>query len=75
MQELSGILGLDLWANDNKNAADDGLLNDVLELLIALRKEARAEKNYKLADDIRNRLGEIGIILEDAPTGTVWKRK
>ncbi|PWM53764.1 MAG: cysteine--tRNA ligase, partial [Clostridiales bacterium] len=50
-------------------------LNDVLELLIALRKEARAEKNYKLADDIRNRLGEIGIILEDAPTGTVWKRK
>lgn len=75
LQELSGILGLDLWANDNKNAADDGLLNDVLELLIALRKEARAEKNYKLADDIRNRLGEIGIILEDAPTGTVWKRK
>ena len=46
-----------------------------MEIMIALRKEARAAKNYAMADDIRNRLSEIGIILEDGPQGTVWKRK
>jgi len=73
--ELSGILGLDLSAKAEEAVVDDGLLNEVMELVIALRKEARANKNYQMADDIRNRLGEIGIVLEDSPKGTTWKRK
>lgn len=76
LQELSGILGLDLWAAEKEDAAnDDGLLNEVMQLVITLRKEARANKNYQLADDIRNRLGEIGINLVDTPEGTTWNKK
>ena len=43
--------------------------------LIDLREEARKAKNFALADDIRKRLDEIGIILEDTPDGTKWRFK
>jgi cysteinyl-tRNA synthetase len=43
--------------------------------LIDLREEARKAKNFALADDIRKRLDEIGIILEDTPEGTKWRFK
>jgi cysteinyl-tRNA synthetase len=39
------------------------------------RDEARKAKNFALADDIRKRLDEIGIILEDTPEGTKWRFK
>jgi cysteinyl-tRNA synthetase len=43
--------------------------------LIKEREEARASKNWKLADEIRDKLKEKGIVLEDGPAGTVWKRE
>ena len=46
-----------------------------MQLLIDLRKQARQEKNYAMADQIRNQLNEIGVILEDTKQGTTWKRK
>ena len=46
----------------------------LIELLIEVRNMARAEKIYKIADYVRDRLKEIGIILEDTPTGTKWRR-
>ncbi len=42
--------------------------------LIEKREKMRGEKNYKLADKIRNELKEKGIILEDTPQGVRWKR-
>jgi cysteinyl-tRNA synthetase len=45
-----------------------------MQLLIDLRAEARKAKNFKLADDIRNRLSAAGITLEDKPDGTIWRR-
>ena len=39
------------------------------------RKAARKEKNWKRADEIRNNLLSKGIVLEDAPSGTIWKIK
>jgi len=39
-----------------------------------LRQEARASKNFALADSIRKGLTEIGITLEDRPGGTEWRR-
>jgi cysteinyl-tRNA synthetase len=47
----------------------------IIELLISLRKDLRKAKQFQLADEIRNGLSEIGILLEDTPQGTVWKRK
>jgi cysteinyl-tRNA synthetase len=43
--------------------------------MIEERANARSEKNWTLADDIRNRLTEKGIVLEDKPEGTIWKVK
>ncbi len=42
-------------------------------LLIAMREKARKEKNFKLSDDIRARLRETGIILEDKKEGVRWR--
>jgi cysteinyl-tRNA synthetase len=42
---------------------------------IELREILRKAKQFQFADEIRNKLGELGIALEDTPTGTVWKRK
>jgi cysteinyl-tRNA synthetase len=43
--------------------------------LIEGRNQARKEKNYKRADEIRNNLFSKRIILEDTPSGTIWKIK
>ena len=69
---LLNIMGLDFSAD---NSANDGLVDDLMNLLIDLRKQARAEKNYAMADQIRNQLNEIGVVLEDTKQGTTWKRK
>ncbi len=45
-----------------------------IEALIAQRKEARARKDYAAADAARNELTAMGIVLEDGPNGTTWRR-
>jgi cysteinyl-tRNA synthetase len=71
-QALLDVLGLDFAA---KAGEDDGLVDSLMNLLIDLRKQARADKNYALADQIRQQLGEIGIVLEDTKQGTTWKKE
>lgn len=46
----------------------------LVELLVEVRSRARKEKQFELADFIRDRLKELGIVLEDTPAGTKWKR-
>jgi cysteinyl-tRNA synthetase len=45
-----------------------------MQLLIRLRHEARASRNFALADNIRKGLTEIGVTLEDRPDGTGWRK-
>ena len=45
------------------------------ELLIRQREEAREKKDWATADMLREQLLGMGIMIEDTPTGTVWKRK
>jgi len=55
------------------------LVTDPLEMLarlvIDIRNESRAARNFPQADAIRKRLDEIGILLEDTPQGTTWRFK
>jgi cysteinyl-tRNA synthetase len=52
---------------------DSSHLDSLMQLLIKLRAEARKSKNFALADQIRKRLGELGVTLEDRPGGTGWR--
>ncbi|MBA7481625.1 Cysteine--tRNA ligase [subsurface metagenome] len=52
----------------------DNLTDDLMGLIIKIRQDARSEKNWALADRIRDSLKDIGIILEDHSGGTSWKR-
>lgn len=54
--------------------ADDGISDDEIEALIAERAQAKADKNYQRADQIRHELKEQGIELEDSRQGTTWRR-
>jgi cysteinyl-tRNA synthetase len=49
------------------------LVNDLIELLITLRTEAKQNKNYQLSDIIRDRLKELGVVLQDGKDGTSYK--
>ena len=50
------------------------VLDDEIEALIQARQQARKEKNFALADEIRGKLSDMGIILEDTREGVKWKR-
>ncbi len=54
----------------NKSDIDENEINR----LITERTLAKKEKNYVRADEIRNHLSTFGIVLEDTPSGTTWKR-
>ncbi|HAU29322.1 MAG TPA: cysteine--tRNA ligase [Rhodospirillaceae bacterium] len=56
-------------------AEADGLSDADIEKMITERLEAKAEKNFVRADAIRKELTDAGLILEDNPTGTTWRRK
>ena len=45
-----------------------------MALIVAIRQEARQNKNWALADKIRDDLKEAGVALEDTPNGVRWKR-
>ncbi len=70
---LAGILGFRLDAG-GEVGADDLAAAPFIQLLIALRNEARAQKSWDQADRIRDGLAELGVQLEDGPAGTTWRR-
>jgi len=67
LNEHGNVLGL--LQNKNKNTIDSEV-----EELIKNRKQARNNKDWKTADEIRDKLKEMGIVLEDTPQGTKWTR-
>lgn len=56
------------------NKEEDKGLDEEIENLIEQREKAKKEKNYSLADEIRKKLLDMGIVLEDTRQGTKWKR-
>ena len=67
------ILGL----VENNQAGDNGneAYAQAVELLLEMRREAKARKDWATSDLIRDRLGEIGFELKDTKEGTEWKLK
>ncbi|GFN23135.1 cysteine--tRNA ligase [Thermanaeromonas sp. C210] len=65
-----GVLGLFGGA---RQEADGGLVAGLVELILSIRQDARQRKDWATADYLRDRLKELGIILEDTPHGVRWR--
>jgi cysteinyl-tRNA synthetase len=63
------VLGLENAGQDNN---DNGKLEGIVNMLINMRNEARANKDFALSDQIRNKLTELGIELKDTKEGTTF---
>ncbi len=75
LKEFSSILGVFRAEKKAGSAGEsDKLLNDVMQLVIDLRTDARKQKNFAMADQIRQRLAQIGVTLEDRAGGSGWRR-
>ncbi|WP_425059782.1 Cysteine--tRNA ligase [Sporomusa carbonis] len=73
--QMAGILGI-LSCDDG--AAGDGnaeLVNELMNIIIDIRQEARKKKDWTTADQIRDKLAAVGIVLEDTPQGVRWKKR
>ena len=74
--KLMGLLQQDpeAWFKMHHGDTTNGLGDPEINDLIAERGQARATKNFARSDEIRNQLAESGILLEDGPGCTTWKR-
>jgi len=78
LKSLAGVLGIlqrepEAFLQGGHPAAD-GYAPEQVEQLIAQRLEARRSKDFAEADRIRKALHDNGIVLEDGPQGTIWRR-
>ncbi|MGF1724115.1 cysteine--tRNA ligase [Photobacterium nomapromontoriensis] len=76
MRELADVLGLlsqdpEVFLQSSADAEDV----EAIEALIKQRFDARAAKDWAAADEARDKLTEMGIVLEDGAQGTTWRRK
>ena len=67
IERLCDVLGI---ITETKKEA----LDSEIEEMIAMRQQARKDKNFALADEIRGKLLSMGILLEDTREGVKWKR-
>ena len=68
LRELTGVLGLELREKSGTGDADK-----FINLLIEVRTEVRAQKLWVLSDQIRDKLKELGVSIEDGKEGTSWR--
>lgn len=75
MRELAGVLGL--LYQDPETFLQAGLDDDetkVIEALIQQRNQARVNKDWAAADAARDKLKEMGVVIEDSASGTTWRK-
>lgn len=70
LRELSSVLGLRLEMPRETHAADA-----FIDMLVSLRTELRAKKEWVLSDRIRDEIAELGVIIEDSAKGSTWHWK
>ena len=69
---LAGVLGIDVVG---VRKHDHALLGDVVEVVLDQRQLARKRRDFTAADAIRERLSDLGVIVEDTPDGARWRRQ
>jgi len=77
LRRLGGVLGIlqdDPETYLRGGGFEGGLSDTDIDALIQRRKDARKEKNWAEADRVRDELQAAGIVLEDGPQGTTWRR-
>jgi cysteinyl-tRNA synthetase len=70
LDEWNSFLGV---METRASGVDQARIDGIMKILLDLRQQARAEKNFKLGDEIRKRLKEAGVIIEDSPQGSRWR--
>lgn len=68
-RELGSILGI---LQKDIMRLDDKRIIELIKLIVDVRSKLRQKKEYALADEIREKLKNLGIVLEDTPAGTRW---
>jgi cysteinyl-tRNA synthetase len=69
LRELAGVIGFTLQETKKVSAGEE----QEIEALIAKRNEYRRAKEWKQADEVRDRLLKMGVAIEDTAKGTIWK--
>jgi len=72
IQEIDSFLNILYYGDALKSTIDEDLL---VQILIDVRRKLRETKQWALSDEIRDRLGEVGIILKDCSNKTTWQKK
>ena len=70
LTELAEVLGLELSESSSQPDVSAGRF---IQLLVDVRSELRAARQFQLADSIRDQLSELDVTLEDGPNGTEWR--
>lgn len=73
-KELSNIVGVFREPVAKNVGADDEFVNGLMDLVLEIRKQMRAEKNWAVADKIRDALKELKVEVEDGKEGVRWSR-
>lgn len=73
MRELLGVLGFRLTTVTSRDQQVVGEAAPFIELLTTIRSDLREDKQWALADKIRDQLGALGVVLEDTTQGTTWR--
>jgi cysteinyl-tRNA synthetase len=66
---------LGLKQEDEQVSVESKLLNNLIELLLQQRQEAKNRKDYTSSDNIRDQLASLGIIVKDTKNGAEWERR
>lgn len=76
VKAMLGILGLDpddpVWADSGGDRRLTGVVNSLMDALLAQRADARARKDWAMADAIRDAVAAAGVVIEDTPQGARW---
>jgi len=73
IEKIAGVLGLQL--ESGKEQRSEGFTDQLVGILVELREELRRNRQWAVADRIRDELSKLSIELEDRPEGTVWRWK